>query len=812
MAAPLLLVVCAAVHRTAARQCPRARSTLVSASQAASFPLEVLRWLDAERVPWRRLELEHATGPVVALGAEAGSSWSLALHLLASPRSAAEVAPAWANARLTDVCARLPDAPTIVHLHEDVWTARGEIARARLLARLGRAGSRLFARNTVAARIDAAACLQFLERNHLWGGTRAKYYYGLTDKAGRLVAVATFSHARRVTRAGVQHRSHELLRTCAARDGSVVGGISKLVAAFCKAHGADDVVTVVDRDWGGAAGWRSLGFEQVQLMPPLPMVVGADGVRRHLIGAGLVHAAAPAAGAGPSPASAALLRAALPDAVAHGLATHAAAQPLAWLEAHGLYPLHDAGVARLLLLVAPPAGGEGGGAGGSAARARALWEASQPSYAPEHYSPNPGVAALLRAARADTPAPAEAATADVPAPAEVAAARAPTPPDDAPEVGADLASWRAACSAAEPGASSAGRLVLALPSTAGDGGARVEVRARADGWRALRVVSGPRHILQAVVRLDGAGAAEPRAVASEYLRTMAALALAALEEPAGAAMPMGAGASEAMAGGGGAGPRGAAGALRCLHLGLGAGVLPRLLAAHEPASTHLAIEIDGAVVAAIAQCGGLRLPGGGSGAEAGPGSIRVELRDAAEWVAEAACLPPGRLPQFDAIFIDCFDNENACPPCLLSAAFLEQLARLLSPRGLVLHNLHFGAKRLVPALAAAEAAYARAFASAVRVDSLDSKPWAGNALLCGAARAGALVPAADLEARAARVQRRLSSGSVQRAGGSAYASRSCGYDMAARVRGARPLLPLAERSVAAAPAKSGLSSATVGIS
>jgi len=366
----------------------------------ATYPSDVLAWLDAQRVAWRPLELAGATGPVVVLfkGAADHGECALALHLLASPRRAADVRPAWSNARLTDACASHGSPSVLVHLHEDIWRSRGEIVRARLLARSGRVGARLFARSTTVRRIPAAEYIPFLDSNHLWGATKAKYGYGLFAKnTGELVAVATFSARRRVLRAGVPHASHELLRTCSRRDAAVVGGISKLVRAFVRAHGADDVVTVVDRDWGTAAGWHGMRFETVHLMPPLPMVVGLDGVRRHLVGAGLVPLEGAASMDGGSEAP---LRASLPLRVMQGLSSFDAAEhdprsPLAWLVENEMYPLHDAGVERLMMLTHG-----GGGKGGAAEPGAALaaWDQSVPTYATEHYSSNPGVAALLVAA------------------------------------------------------------------------------------------------------------------------------------------------------------------------------------------------------------------------------------------------------------------------------------------------------------------------------------------------------------------------------------------------------------------------------
>ena len=89
------------------------------------------------------------------------------------------------------------------------------------------------------------------------------------------MAVASFGPRRRVVRAGKQHSSHELIRFCTLVNGQVVGGLSKLVTHFVREHKADDVVTVIDRDWGAAgSGWHRLGFDTVHVMPSLVMAVG----------------------------------------------------------------------------------------------------------------------------------------------------------------------------------------------------------------------------------------------------------------------------------------------------------------------------------------------------------------------------------------------------------------------------------------------------------------------------------------------------------------------------------------------------------
>ena len=59
-----------------------------------------------------------------------------------------------------------------------------------------------------------------------------------------------------------------------------------MIAAFRREMAPDDIVTVVDRDWGAGGGWGSLGFACVQRLPPASFYVGPDGERCHAMGTG----------------------------------------------------------------------------------------------------------------------------------------------------------------------------------------------------------------------------------------------------------------------------------------------------------------------------------------------------------------------------------------------------------------------------------------------------------------------------------------------------------------------------------------------
>ena len=248
----------------------------------------------------------------------------------------------------------------VIHLHQDVYKNKREIVQHRLMAQLGLGvvqaqaqpqqahGAaaaaednqqqqhgrrqehrsnlrRIYGRKTIVRRINNTIAMQFLDRHHLWGATKAKHNYGLflvrsssktkqeeaahhvhvADEEEELVAVGTFSARRKIDRNGHQHRSHELLRYCSQRDTYVLGGISKVMKLFITEKQPHDIVTLIDRDWsmdGGSTAWSKLDFVPVgTAMDPIVMVVHNNNnnntnttnpktcypQRRHLIGAGI---------------------------------------------------------------------------------------------------------------------------------------------------------------------------------------------------------------------------------------------------------------------------------------------------------------------------------------------------------------------------------------------------------------------------------------------------------------------------------------------------------------------------------------------
>jgi hypothetical protein len=350
-----------------------------------------------------------------------------------SSLSEAVTAYAWLNSLLTDAFYNYNsergdiERSSIVHLHQDVWNRSPAIVQSRLRSKCGLYRRRIYARQTNVRRITKSDYIPFLEDNHLWGATGAKYAYGLfmksTNKDGKhqtddtniqpeqelLVAVATFSSKREVNRARNKFHSYELLRFCSKLDMTVVGGLTKLVAAFLKEvkskHSDNDssgiiqpgidIVTSIDRDFGSNT-WPN--FERVQVMDPIPMFIGeVDGVRRHAVGVGL--APLEQAGRDCAPMSKSMiLRAGLPASLLQYLALHDSAnghdeQDCHWqiVAQHGFHPVFDAGVERLMFIAEADNTSE--------MSIPDLWSASLPCYVKEYYSMNSGIQRMLNSIR-----------------------------------------------------------------------------------------------------------------------------------------------------------------------------------------------------------------------------------------------------------------------------------------------------------------------------------------------------------------------------------------------------------------------------
>ena len=169
----------------------------------------------------------------------------------------------------------------------------------------------VFARNCEIRRIDRELAASFLNVCHLYGDCAAAYRYGLfvsrspggakgaaegcvpegaegdteggavgaaegrqTYPIGTLVAVATFSKARRWTKDDADGEpqvicSYEWLRYASLPEVRVLGGMGRVLARFIGEHHPDDIMTYVPLRHFSGEVYESLGFvcEGVKIFP-----------------------------------------------------------------------------------------------------------------------------------------------------------------------------------------------------------------------------------------------------------------------------------------------------------------------------------------------------------------------------------------------------------------------------------------------------------------------------------------------------------------------------------------------------------------
>lgn len=189
------------------------------------------------------------------------------------------------QAEETDNCIRLilscgGEYPLIIT--EDRWNSQRQCTEARLLAHI-EVFNPIYARNCEVKRIDKAEAKAFLEANHSYGYAACKYCYGLFLKRhtghiaheisayngsgeewrlpGTLVAVATFSNARKWIKEDMEIRSYEWTRYASLPDVRLSGGMGRLLKAFIKEVQPDDIMSYADLEWSIGNVYDQLGFE-----------------------------------------------------------------------------------------------------------------------------------------------------------------------------------------------------------------------------------------------------------------------------------------------------------------------------------------------------------------------------------------------------------------------------------------------------------------------------------------------------------------------------------------------------------------------
>ena len=90
---------------------------------------------------------------------------------------------------------------------------------------------------------------------------------------GTLIAVATFSNARRWVKEGKEIRSYEWTRYASLPDLRVSGGMGKMLKAFIKEVHPDDIMSYADLEWSEGEVYERLGFEAETRKEPVTFTI-----------------------------------------------------------------------------------------------------------------------------------------------------------------------------------------------------------------------------------------------------------------------------------------------------------------------------------------------------------------------------------------------------------------------------------------------------------------------------------------------------------------------------------------------------------
>ena len=172
---------------------------------------------------------------------------------------------------------------------EDRWRLQHEMMHARLLAHV-QIFTQIYARNCEVVKIDKQTAADFLEANHSYGDAKCRYRYGLYLKRhtghnaemstsiapGTLVAVATFSNARKWIKGDKTIRSYEWTRYASLPGVRLSGGMGKLLKAFIEEVHPDDIMTYADLEWSEGKVYEALGFVLEGHKEPVSFIIEAS--------------------------------------------------------------------------------------------------------------------------------------------------------------------------------------------------------------------------------------------------------------------------------------------------------------------------------------------------------------------------------------------------------------------------------------------------------------------------------------------------------------------------------------------------------
>ncbi len=149
----------------------------------------------------------------------------------------------------------------VVQVFGHEWLSKKKIVLSIIKSKLNIPGSRIFARKCKVKEISSKDYRDFLERNHLQGHVGATIKLGLYSH-DTLVQLVSFSKPRYSSES-----EWENIRSCTKINTIVVGGFSKLLAAFRREH-LGTITSFVDLRYFNGASYLRNGFTLQHISKP----------------------------------------------------------------------------------------------------------------------------------------------------------------------------------------------------------------------------------------------------------------------------------------------------------------------------------------------------------------------------------------------------------------------------------------------------------------------------------------------------------------------------------------------------------------
>lgn len=180
-----------------------------------------------------------------------------------------------------------------INIWKDQWKKHPEIVISRLSSVLG-LNLKLPARVCKVRRINQHIAEEFLNKNHLQQSIGAKLKYGLylprayfrllpkgfrQDSEELLLAVMTFSGAKKYYLEDKIVLSFELIRFSNLGGFNIVGGFTKMLRHFIKEKTPGNIMTYIDADWSDGENFSKLGFELIEKTSPMYFRLDDNGNR-----------------------------------------------------------------------------------------------------------------------------------------------------------------------------------------------------------------------------------------------------------------------------------------------------------------------------------------------------------------------------------------------------------------------------------------------------------------------------------------------------------------------------------------------------